>query len=145
MSNINFTKKRILWIEDEAFQVWGYKSLLCSLGAEVLFAKTLSEALKLLRKNDVDLIILDCMLPLGNDFCADTDPHEAGIKFVQTLRDKDILKSKEIPILVLSAVLDDNMIFQFRQLGVAAIIHKPISWESLLHEIAHAIRREDEK
>lgn len=139
MPSVDLTEKRILWIEDEVSTVEQIAKILGSAGAEVVFAKILSDGLKAVKKNVFNLIILDCMLPLGNDLCLQMDPRKAGVEVVQTLKDKSVSSSGEIPVLVLSAVLDDSMSSRLRELGVVTILSKPIDAQQLIRLIGEII------
>lgn len=139
MPSVDLTEKRILWFEDEVFTVELIAKILSSAGAEVVFAKTLSDGLKAVKNNVFDLIILDCMVPLGNGPCLQMDPRKAGVEVVQTLKDKSVSRSGETPVLVLSAVLDDSISLRLRELGVVAILSKPIGAQQLIKLIGKII------
>ena len=136
MTNNDLSKKRILWIEDESERLEGMAQVLRSAGAEVVFAKTLSDALKSVEKNIFDLIIIDCMMPIGNDCGIDAPPREAGVYFLKTLKDKNIIKA---PILVLSAIVDSILVSKFRALGVSSILQKPITQKQLVDNLLKTI------
>lgn len=96
------------------------RSLLVSSRIEnVLEAANGQEALDLLVGSEgaaVDLIICDLNMPLMD-----------GLSFCNHLRRTEQLRSRHIPVLILTAEHDEMLLEVVRQVGAAAIAHKPIS------------------
>ena len=97
--------KKILLIEDEKILVEMYKDKFTQVGFEVISAFESEEALKLVKKEKPDLILLDILLPKEN-----------GIFFLEKLRKK--LKMISIPVVAFSNYDDLDVKKQAFELGV---------------------------
>ncbi len=60
--------KKIIWVEDDNFLGGLVSKRLAKEGAEIIYAITGEEALKKIKENKPDLILLDIMLPSINGF-----------------------------------------------------------------------------
>jgi len=87
----------------------------------LLLADNLSNGELILNNNKIDLVILDIMLPDGN-----------GLEYY-----KDKLKKLHIPIIILTAIDDEDEIVKCLNLGVDEYITKPFRVKEL---IARALR-----
>jgi CheY-like chemotaxis protein len=77
---------KVLFIEDEPGMLTGIGLWLRRRGVEVLEAVTLQQALAAIAEHPVALILLDVMMPHGEELGADVDPLETGIAFLRGLR-----------------------------------------------------------
>jgi len=119
-------KITILFVEDDPFLGLLTKDLLESCNYTVLYTKTAEESLKLFMKGDIDLCILDVMLPKMDGF-------ELGRKIRQM--------NKNVPIIFLTArSMKDDVVEGFR-IGADDYIRKPFNMEELLLRIETILRR----
>ena len=116
---------KILIAEDESIIRMGLKSMLQELGHEVYAAVNGREALQMARKFNPDLAILDIKMPY-------TD----GLQAAKTLAQTDPL-----PILLLTAFSEEELIEQASDLPIQGYLIKPIKPEELSAAIAVAIKR----
>lgn len=119
-------KISILLVEDDYALAMGTEYTLKAEGYEVLHASTLQEA-KMLLSDDVDLILLDVMLPDGS-----------GYDFCRYVRDRQ----NYVPIIFLTAVSDEVNLVQGLEIGADDYIAKPYRVKELLTRIAVLLRRQ---
>jgi len=120
-------KRTILAIDDNPMNLDILVNLLL-MNYEILVALSAECALELLKKQKVNLIILDVMMP-------DMD----GIEMTKILKaDK---RTKNIPVLLLSANHDKNIIAQGFDAGANDYIFKPFSPNELIASIDHHLNR----
>ena len=97
-------KNRILVVEDDKFISKAYKAGLEKAGFEVIGAANGVEALKLIKEDGIDLVLLDLILPLKNGFDVLAD-----IKL-----DSEIEK---VPVIVLSNLGQGSDLEKAKSLG----------------------------
>lgn len=118
--------KKILIVEDTAPIRMLLKHILHKEGAEILEASHGGEAMVMLEKNEIDLIILDIMMPVMN-----------GIEFLDQARGK--ISEKNIPVLMLSALEDQAKIITCIELGAKDYLLKPIDRDILIDKVNNLI------
>lgn len=119
---------QILIADDESIIRMGLKRMLQEMGHEVLAAKNGRLALQLARQHQPDLAILDIHMPY-------TDGLQAA---------KTISRTQPIPILLLTAYSEADLIEQATDLPVQGYLVKPITAAELTAAIAIARKRFDE-
>lgn len=118
---------KILIVEDEWDQIQMIKLRLESRGYQVIAARKAEEGIKLAQEEKPDLILMDMLLPGMHGM-------EAAMKL------KKNLKTREIPIIALTAVSMLNLKEACFQKGISAFIKKPYEAEELFNEIEENIR-----
>ena len=116
----------ILLVEDEVDQAQVFSLLFEGAGYEVMHAQTGGEALDILNKQEVDLLICDVVMP-----------GMRGDEFVSKLRSDDRFSS--LKVLALTAVEDEDSAKRLRQAGVADICLKSLRNEVLLSRVSEII------
>jgi len=121
--------KKILVVDDEYKIVEVVKSYLEREGYEVLEASNGRDALKLVEAHNPALIVLDLMLPdiSGEEIC-------------KTIRSKS-----RVPIIMLTAKIEEESILQGFSIGADDYVVKPFSPKQLLARIAAVMRRTEEE
>jgi DNA-binding response OmpR family regulator len=123
--------KRILVVEDESKIVEFIESYLLNSGYSVSKAPNGREALKAFQSDEIDLIILDLMLPdiTGEQIC------------------KEIRKTSKVPIIMLTAKTSDESIINGLDIGADDYMTKPFSPRQLVARVNALLRRayDDEK
>ena len=108
-------RKKILWIDDDAYLLHPYILKLEDQGYEVITARTLSEARAAVETNDIAAVVMDVMLPPGEY------PNNLSLKggFESGLVLGRWIKSHypEIPILGFSAIRDERAVEWFTRHG----------------------------
>ncbi len=116
---------RILIADDESIIRLGIKAMLNELGHEVLAASNGREALQMAQRHQPDLAILDIKMPY-------TD----GLQAVKTLA-----RNHPMPILLLTAFSEQDLIEEAADLPIQGYLLKPIKQEELAAAIAIAVHR----
>ena len=120
--------KRILIVDDEAKIVEVVQSYLENNGYTVYKAFNGREALEKFDKFNPSLIILDLMLPdiTGEEIC------------------KTIRKKSRVPIIMLTAKIDEENILEGLDIGADDYVTKPFSPRQLMARVTALLRRTDE-
>ncbi len=117
---------RVLIAEDETLVAMGLAAMLERLGHEVVGkARNGDETIRLADETNPDLIITDIKMP-GMD----------GLTAVNA-----ILTERQIPVVVLTAYSDAELIQQADEIGVAAYLTKPVNEAALKPAITLAVSR----
>lgn len=117
--------RTVLIVDDEEKIVEVLKTYLEKEGYQVLGAYDGTAALKLLKENDISLILLDLMLPdiMGEQIC-------------QTIR----LNSR-VPIIMLTAKAEEADMIKGLQMGADDYIYKPFSPRAVVAKVGAVLRR----
>ena len=113
------TVKKILLVDDEPDMLTINSAILEIFGYKVFLAKDGSEALEVVNKNQLDLIILDLMLPKIDGYLI------CGM----LKRDN---RYSSIPIIIVSARYDEQDKIKAKEVGADDYITKPFEPETLL-------------
>jgi response regulator NasT len=116
---------RILVADDESIIRLGLRTMLAALGHEAVLAANGREALELVRNTHIDLALLDIQMPL-------TD----GLAAART-----IARMRPMPILILTAYSEQDLIEQAAQLPIQGYLVKPVSERELAAAIEIALAR----
>ena len=113
----NSTNKNILLVEDDLSNQFGIMKLLEKSGHHVTLANNGFEAMELLEKNDFDLVLMDCNMPVMTGY--DTTKH------IRDLTSK--VRQHSVPIIALTgcALTDDRD--KCLNVGMNGYLSKPIS------------------
>lgn len=116
---------RIMLVEDNEAIIMGLEYLLSQEGYQVITARTVSQALKCLKSEDCDLILLDIMLPDGDGFALCKKMKQEG----------------SIPVIFLTAREDEADVVKGLELGAEDYVIKPFRNRELVSRIKGALRR----
>ncbi|MCW8837179.1 MAG: fused response regulator/phosphatase [Thiovulaceae bacterium] len=111
---------KILYVEDTKVTQLFFKSIVDELVNKIIYASDGKEGYQKFLDNEVDLIITDYAMP-----------NENGLDMIEKIRKQDT----EVPIILVSAIEDLNVIARALNLDVSAFIKKPISKKELLLSI----------
>ncbi len=118
--------KRILIVDDDELVLIALRELLKAEKYDVQTFSRGSEALKILDREDFDLLILDIVMPEMD-----------GFELCKMIREKE--KYKEKPILFLTAKNQEEDIKRGLEVGASQFLSKPISPQKLLAMIAQSL------
>lgn len=118
----------LLVVEDDAAIREMLTTYLLSKNYEVMSAENGNQALDILHKNTIDLLLLDWMLP-------DTE----GVTLIPKVRDMPV--HKELPVLMLTAKTEESDKVQGLDMGADDYMTKPVSLKELAARIRALIRR----
>lgn len=136
--------KRVLFIEDEPFTVEPLATMLRERGYTVELIVDLTEAARLLSSQRYSLLILDIMLPHNGIIEQSTSPKKSGIAFAKMLRvggtkDHNMGINADLPVVVLTAVMDPSSISEIRELKPAGLLRKPVAWTEFFQAVEAAV------
>lgn len=114
--------KRILVVDDEEVIRKFVRIQLGKLGFEIKEAEDGNKAIEVLGKENFDLLICDIMMPNKN-----------GWEVIKEVRSNP--KTRDLPIIVLTAKNEDKDMFQGYELGASYYITKPFTKAQLLYGI----------
>ena len=122
-------KKKILVVEDEAKILEVVTSLMEKQGYGVYQAEDGKKALEIFNNNEISLIILDLMLPdiSGEEIC-------------MKIREKS-----RVPIIMLTAKVDEGNLLRGLDIGADDYITKPFSLRELVARVKVILRRTSEE
>ena len=119
---------RILIADDEAIIRLGLKAMLQEMGHEVIVAMNGREAIQMAARQSPDLAILDIKMPY-------TDGLQAA---------KTIARDRPLPILILTAFSDSDLIDRATDLPIQGYLIKPVQPAELSAAISVATKRFEE-
>ena len=118
----------ILFIEDEENALVGLRVVLKEDGHKVDVAMTGDEAVELMKKKNYDVVLLDIMLPAGKSLTG-VPFRETGKVILLRLRSGNLGKlktDKDVPVVVITAVSDLEVITALDDAGNICVLKKPI-------------------
>lgn len=118
---------RLLIVEDDNTLLEGLGYILEELEYVVITAQTIKDAFKLIEKENIDLILLDCNLPDGS-----------GYDFCETIRDS--FHGKVLILTSRNTEVDEIKAFK---VGADDYISKPFSTAVLIERIKNLLRKRD--
>ncbi len=116
----------ILVIDDSKFSRWAIAKLLNAKGFNVIEAENGKEGLEKCRSQSIALVLLDLLMPEMN-----------GLEFIKNLK----LEGIDIPIVVVSADIQQTSEERCRSMGVTKFLKKPIKEPELVSIVAGYIPR----
>jgi len=130
-SNV-FMGKKIMVVDDSATNRMVIFSVLSQKGAQIIQGKDGSEAVKIYKENngDIDLILMDLDMPEMN-----------GIDAAQNIRDSGLHGCTEVPILVLSANLDNRKFRSMSQACFNDFMSKPVMPQILYNALEKYLKK----
>lgn len=120
--NNNLKKFKILIVDDVPTNIQLLGNLLRKEKYDIAFCSSGIEAIKKIRENEFDLILLDVMMP-----------HMDGFEVCKML--KTNMDTKDIPIIFLTAKDDSESIIKGFEYGAVDYITKPFNYNELLSRI----------
>ena len=121
-SETNKSEYRILIVDDVARNIQILGNILSSHGFQIAYAQSGRDALRIVSKQDFDLILLDIMMPEMN-----------GYEVCKKLKDNNA--TSEIPIIYLTAKADSESIIKGFESGGQDYITKPFNSAELLARV----------
>lgn len=122
----NWEDKPAILLVDDSRQLRNHLFKLFSSTYKCLVARDGKQALDILQTHKVNLVITDLMMPVMG-----------GLNFVEKLRDTDALNY--LPIIVLTAKVDDESKERALQANVDCLLTKPIADEELMLRVRHLV------
>ncbi|MFO8234043.1 MAG: response regulator [Bacteroidales bacterium] len=119
--------KKILVVDDSETNLVLLKAILEDTGYDVILTNSSKKALSISRNHDVDLILLDLLMPEMD-----------GFSFLNSFKEY-YTSTKEIPVIVVTAYANAENIKKTKDLGAYDVIGKPININHFLYKIKHVL------
>ena len=120
---------QVIVVEDDFRNAMMLEAMIESDDISVVLAQTGEEALNKLSEYDIQLIILDVMLPKMN-----------GVQVTRAIRESSV--TSHLPIIAVSANVDNSMIEAIKEAGCNEFLQKPFNIRELKNTVdqylAHA-------
>lgn len=123
---IDVNSLSVLVVDDVPLNVILIKKMLSQYTFEIRTANNGQAALDAIAEKKVDLVLLDLMMPVMD-----------GFEVIRRLRAAD--ETKDLPIIILSALNSEQDISKGFQLGANDFINKPIILEKLINSVTTQI------
>ena len=124
----DLTGKEILLVEDNVLNQMVAEKFLKSLGLKIEIANNGAEAVKMLRQNHFNLVLMDIQMP-------EMDGYEATRYIRHNFEDE----KKDIPILAMTAHAFQDEEAKCRQAGMDDYISKPLNRNVLIDKVRHLL------
>jgi len=119
---MNIGTKKILIVDDSNTNVVLLEAILKNRGYKILTAMTVKEAFSILESDPPQLILLDLLMPNVN-----------GFEFLEEIKKKEV--TRNIPVIVVSAVSDETNKKRTENLGASDYIEKPVDINELVEKV----------
>jgi DNA-binding response OmpR family regulator len=130
MDKVHRYTGKILVVDDEEVNVDFFQLMLGKLGFDVAVAYDGEEALERLKESQPDIILLDLIMPKIN-----------GFELTEILKASD--ETRDIPIIILTAIDDIKEKVDMLELGIEDYITKPFNFIEVLARIRSILRSKD--
>ncbi len=115
---------KVLLVEDNLTNQTVGNVLLKRLGCEVHIAENGLEAVAATESEDYDVVLMDCEMPVMD-----------GYRATQTIREREELTQKHVPIIALTAHALDGMRENCLAMGMDGFVSKPVTLATLLEAL----------
>jgi CheY-like chemotaxis protein len=121
-------ESEILVVDDSTTNVVLIDAVLSEMGFNITPTLNAKEAFKAINKKLPDLILLDLLMP-----------RISGYDFLEELKSNE--QTKEIPVIVISAVTDQVNIQRIMNMGADDFIKKPLDIENLIAKVQEFLEK----
>jgi CheY-like chemotaxis protein len=115
---------KILLVDDSRFQRNALKKKLCDMGHEIIEAVNGEEALVVVQSQSVACVITDLHMPTMD-----------GFSFLKAMKGSN----NPLPVIVLSADIQEETLAEIHQLGARAFLSKPVQDDLLAKTLAETL------
>lgn len=126
----NTSNCKILVVDDSSTNIVLLEAILNGQGYQIETAQSVKEAFQVIKKETVDLILLDLLMPKVN-----------GYDFLKELKISDT--TKDIPVIIVSAVADPENKKKSIEMGALDFINKPIDIQEFLDKIEFILKKKE--
>ena len=118
--------QKILVIDDSNTNIVLLEAILETRGYKIMTALSVKEAIPMIEKELPDLILLDLLMPEVN-----------GFDFLEKIKNEE--KFQGIPVIIVSALTDDENINRTMEMGAVEFIKKPVNIERLVSRVENVL------
>jgi CheY-like chemotaxis protein len=121
---------RILVVDDSSTNIVLLEAILNGQGYEIETAQSVKEAYQIIKKETVNLILLDLLMP-----------RVSGYDFLREIKSNQ--STKDIPVIIVSAVADAENRKKSIELGALDFINKPIDIQYFIEKIETILKKKE--
>lgn len=121
---------RILVVDDSSTNIVLLEAILNGQGYEIETAQSVKEAYQIIKKESVNLILLDLLMP-----------RVSGYDFLKEIKSNQ--STKDIPVIIVSAVADAENRKKSIELGALDFINKPIDIQYFIEKIETILKKKE--
>lgn len=112
----------ILVIDDSTTNIVLIEAVLKKKGYHIQTALSAKEAYKIIKSKKPDLIFLDLLMP-----------QISGFDFLDKIRNEKT--TRNVPVIVITAVNDDEYKHKALKLGATEVMHKPVDLQAVIQKV----------
>jgi CheY-like chemotaxis protein len=121
---------KILVVDDSSTNIVLLEAILNGQGYQIETAQSVKEAYQIIRKETVNLILLDLLMP-----------KVSGYDFLKEIKSNE--STKNIPVIIVSATADPENKKKSIELGALDFINKPIDIQSFIDKIESVLNKKE--
>ncbi len=121
---------RILVVDDSSTNIVLLEAILNGQGYTIETALSVKEAYQIIKKETVHLILLDLLMP-----------RVSGYDFLEEIKKSD--STKDIPVIIVSAVADPENRKKSLELGALDFINKPIDIHNFIERVEAILKKKE--
>jgi DNA-binding response OmpR family regulator len=121
---------RILVVDDSSTNIVLLEAILNGQGYQIETAQSVKEAYQIIKKETVNLILLDLLMP-----------RISGFDFLKEIKSNE--STRDIPVIIVSAVADSENRRKSIELGALDFINKPIDIQDFIERIEAILRKKE--
>lgn len=121
---------RILVVDDSSTNIVLLEAILNGQGYHIETAQSVKDAYQIIKKETVNLILLDLLMP-----------RVSGYDFLKEI--KSSKATRDIPVIIVSAVADPENRRKSLELGAVDFINKPIDIQNFIERIEAIIKKKE--
>ncbi len=118
---------RILVVDDSSTNIVLLEAILNGQGYQIETAQSVKEAYTIIKKEPVNLILLDLLMP-----------RVSGYDFLKEIKNNDA--TKDIPVIIVSAVADPENRKKSMEMGALDFINKPIDIQDFIAKVDSVLK-----
>jgi len=121
---------RILVVDDSSTNIVLLEAILNGQGYHIETAQSVKDAYQIIKKETVNLILLDLLMP-----------RVSGYDFLKEIKSSEA--TRDIPVIIVSAVADPENRRKSLELGAVDFINKPIDIQNFIERIEAIIKKKE--
>lgn len=118
---------RILVVDDSSTNIVLLEAILNGQGYQIETAQSVKEANTIIKKEPVNLILLDLLMP-----------RVSGYDFLKEIKSND--STKDIPVIIVSAVADPENKKKSLEMGALDFVNKPIDIQDFISKVDSVLK-----
>jgi DNA-binding response OmpR family regulator len=120
----------ILVVDDSTTNIVLLEAILDEKGYKIYTALNAKEAYSIIAKHHPDLILLDLLMP-----------KISGFDFLKEIKKKK--DTRDTPVIIVSALTDDENIDKIMNMGATDFVKKPIDLQYLVNKVESVLHRQE--